>query len=153
MRPALIVLPLALFACGGKKAPAPEQPAEAAPAEEPLAATMPDTKEAKAFAGKLIETTVTDWQPISGSGAKFVYEELTFAPSGDWSAKGYVEASFEKIECAESGTWEIAEVGSASQATMVWTVGKTSCPMREAGASTRVLMDLPKAGSYEISFR
>jgi len=153
MRSALIVLPLLLVACGGKKAPAPTPAAETAPAEEPLSATMPDSKEARTFARKLVDTTVTNWQPISGSGAKFVYNELTFAPAGTWKATGFVEASFEKIDCAESGTWEIVEASSASQATMVWTVGKTTCPMREAGASTRVLVDLPKAGTYEISFR
>lgn len=155
MRSALVVLPLLLtVACGGKKSPAPATAeAPTAPAEEALQATMPDSKEARNFARKLVDTKVTNWQPISGSGAKFVYNELTFSPSGAWQANGYVEASFEKIDCAESGTWEIVEATSANQATMVWTIGKTSCPMREAGASTRVVVDLPKAGDYQISFR
>lgn len=136
--------------CGNKKTP---DAAADGGAPGGITATMPDGKDAMGFAKKLVDTTVNDWEPISGGGdARFVYKDLTFAPDGTWKANAVLEASFEKIGCNETGTWSIESVDSVNDATMVWKVDKTNCPMREAGEQ-RVQMQLPKPGSYTINFR
>lgn len=143
-----------LVACGKKQAPEPagDQPA-AAPAGE-LTAEMPDTPEAKAFAKRLVETTVTDWDPLGGaSGVELRYKTLTFQPDGSWTAEAALTADFESFECKEVGTWSIDEAESDSAATMNWEVRKTTCPTREAGDALRVKMGIQKGGEYKIAFR
>jgi predicted small lipoprotein YifL len=153
MNRALIVLiaGLAITACG-KKGAAPEAAAD--PEAGAITAEMPPGKDAMSFAGKLVQTTVVDWEPVSStSGAKFVYNQLTFLGTGRWAANGYLEASFEKIECKEAGTWKIEQVTDGRTATMLWVVDKTNCPTREAGTELRVQMVIPEEGKYKINFR
>lgn len=147
---------LSLAACG-KKNSGTEAAADAPAAsggEAAMTAEMPDTDDARTFAGKLVDTTVTDWAPVSsGGGARFEYTSLTFLPTGRWAAEAFFEADFEKMECKEAGTWAIENADDARTATMVWTVEKTNCAGRDNGHEQRVQMIIPKAGEYKINFR
>ena len=154
MNRALVVLiaGLTITACG-KKGASPDAAADAGAAGG-ITAEMPAGKDAMAYAGKLLATTVTNWEPVSStSGAKFVYNQMSFTPEGRWVAAGYLEASFEKIDCKESGTWKIEDAVDDRTATMLWTVDKTTCPTREVGHELRVQMVIAEAGKYKINFR
>jgi len=148
-------LALAVTGCGKKKSPeAAGGEAAASSGGGAVTAQMPDTKEARTFADKLVATTVESWEPVSGGGdVNFTYNTMTFSPDGSWKAKATLEASFEKIPCVESGTWTIESADTTNAATMLWTIDSTSCPTRESGAEQRVEMELPKPGSYKINFR
>lgn len=153
--PALLV-GAALLATGcGKKSPAASAATSGASAAAgAMSAQMPATKDAATFAGKLVATTVNNWEPISDGGdVNFTYKTMTFSPDGSWTANAELEASFEKIGCNEKGSWAIEEATSANEATMVWKIASTNCPMREAGKDLRVQVQLPKANSYTINFR
>ena len=156
--PSLLLLgavAITLPACGKKKAPEAAAGAGETVAEAgAITATMPEGKDAMTYAGKLVATTVENWEPISGGGdVKFTYNKMTFNGDGTWMAKATLEASFEKTPCVENDTWAIQSVESTNVATMMWTVKKTSCPTREAGAEQRVEMAIPKVNSYQINFR
>lgn len=147
----VVIAGLALTACG-KKGASPDAAADSGAAA--LTAEMPAGKDAMSYAGKLVQTTVENWEPVSStSGAKFVYNQMTFEPSGRWVASGYLEASFEKIDCKENGTWRIEEVTDDRTATMLWTVKTTNCPTREVGNELRVQMIIPENDKYKINFR
>jgi len=152
MRALLVVLLLAVAPGCGKKAP-PEAPTDAEPPPPRFTAEMPDTADAKAFAKRLVDTTVTNWDPVSGEGAEFTFTALSFQPDGVWHADAVMKASFEEFDCKETGSWRIDEAESSDTATMEWTVVKTTCPMRESGASQRVKMTIAKGGTYKIAFR
>ena len=160
MRTALtIALSLTLASLGACKKEAPEAAASSnasasRSASAAVTAEMPDSKEARNFANKLVETTVTNWEPTSsGSDTKFEYLSMTFQPDGTWGADAELEASFEKIPCKESGKWSIIEMSGSNSATMSWTIDSTNCPMREANQELRIQMELPKANDWQISFR
>lgn len=148
---------LCASACGKKntatEATAAPSSSTPAPSETALTAEMPDTPEARAFAKLLIKTEVTGLEPTGGDDVVFEYTSLTFSADGRWKAEGYVEASFEKMECMEVGTWTIDEATRNDTATMNWTVSKTNCAMRENGTTQRVQMTIPKSGPPKIMFR
>lgn len=147
-----LVIAATVLACG-KKAP-PEAPADDDDEAQAITAEMPDTPEARKYARRLVDTTVSNWQAAGGAtGAVVNYTALTFAPDGTWSAEAMFEADFEEIECKETGTWTIAAADSAETATMEWHLGKTSCPAREAGETTRVEMTLFRNGEVKIAYR
>ncbi|MFK7928693.1 MAG: hypothetical protein AB8H79_10940 [Myxococcota bacterium] len=157
-RIAVLALAGLLVAGCGKKTPAPAAAAGAANAKEAassaITAKMPEGKDAATYAAKLVGTTVKSWSPMSGSsGVKFGYDEMTFSPSGRWSANATLEADFEEIPCKEGGTWEIQDVEDSNTATMMWIVDKTNCAMRETGTEVRVQMVLPGVNKYTINFR
>jgi len=136
-----------LFGCskGATPAPAPEAKAPEITAE------MPDTKDAKSFAASLIDTTVSEWSPTGNSDFEFL--TMSFAGDGTWAATAKLVAGVEDIECNEVGSWKIAEVTDATQATVELTVTKTACANRENGAEQRILMSILNDGSYKIAYR
>jgi hypothetical protein len=137
---ARLLLILALAGC--KKEAAPEAAADSS--EAPITAAIPDSADAKTFARALVHTQVTGFHAVSSVGAGLVYDALTFAPDGTWSAKATVKAADETFECAESGQWTIDEVSSASVATMNWILDTSNCATREPGATQRVQVTLGK---------
>lgn len=140
----------------GKKGAAPAAAADGAKSKvsSAITAKMPEGKEAMTYAAKVVATTVKSWDPTGGGGGvKFTYSEMSFMPTGRWSAAASLEADFEEIPCTEGGTWEILEVENSDTATMMWTVDKTNCAMRETGTEIRVQMLLPSANKYTINFR
>jgi len=144
-RSMFVVAAFALMAMGCEKKPA-TSPVE----KESTAETK--TGNLSKFQKKLVETTITDWEPTSNSGAQFIYKTLQFTADGTWSANGVVRADFEEFECAENGTWSLVSEASATSGTIDWTVSKTDCIAREAGTSIRTVMDY-SGGDYQISFR
>ena len=154
-----LVIPIAFSTiftfCAGKKKSKDKAP-DAAPAaaeEQAITADLPAGKDATAYAEGLVGTTVTNWAPVSSTGAVFRYNTMQFAGDGTWSAEGYIEAMDERFDCKESGTWTMTEAESARVATMLWKVSQTSCPTREKGHEIRVSMTLEKGGGYKIQFR
>lgn len=127
-----------------------KKPASTAVETEPAAETK--TGNLSKFQKKLVETTITDWEPTSNSGAQFIYKTLEFKADKTWSASGVVRADFEEFECTEKGSWSIVSEANATSGTIDWTVGETDCISRESGTSIRTLMDF-SGGDYQISFR
>lgn len=151
-----LALAALLVAGCGKKGTTPDAAADAAKntVASEVTAKMPEGKDAAAYAKRLVATTVNNWEPMANSGGvKFQYDELTFAPTGTWNANATLEADFEEIPCSESGSWEIQEVENDTTATMLWTVTKTNCAMRNAGTEIRVQMLLPGTNKWTINFR
>ena len=125
--------------------------ADSAPAASAL--NVPDDGNSKKFAETLLGTTITGFRPSDSGGGKFEYNTLSFAADNTWKADGYVEIMDERMECTESGTWEMEPAESAKTATVAWTVTKTDCPSRESGTSLRVVMTLGKNGVEDLKFR
>jgi len=124
--------------------------ADAAPEIKP---DVPGDKNSEQFAKTLIEITVEGVSPLNaGSGARFIYNQLTFAPNNTWEASGFVELMGEKMECTETGRWEMEPATSPKEATMVWTVEKTDCINQSNGDARRYLVTLDK-GSLNVSYR
>jgi hypothetical protein len=150
------VLALALVspaaAAGKKKKKGGDAPAAAS---GPAASDMkiPDDGDSRKFAEALLETTITGFRPSDSGGGKFEYNTLSFSADNTWKADGYVEIMDERMECTESGTWEMEPAESAKTATVAWTVAQTDCPSRESGTSLRVVMTLGKNGVEDLKFR
>lgn len=136
--------------CGPKT---PTESAGSTDTSAPITAQMPDTSNARAFASRLVQTTISNWSPISGGDVELDYNSMTFAPDGSWTATATMEAAFEEFDCQETGTWIIDTATADDTATMDWEIGRTTCPMREAGSSLRVQMTIERKGEYQISFR
>ncbi|MCO4746289.1 MAG: hypothetical protein KC912_15940 [Proteobacteria bacterium] len=157
MRTALIPLLFALSVtgCGKKSAPTASADAPApAPASATISVSMPGGGNAKAFAKNLIDLDITNWKPTgSGSSVQFIYKTLDFKSDGTWAADASVEANFEEIPCAESGTWAIADAESAQIGTITWTLAKTNCAMREAGEESRGQVTMGKGTGFAVAFR
>jgi len=143
--PSLFVIAALCTACGGKKAPAAA--GAAAPAANALTADVPS--EAKGFATKLLETTVSGFNPTGSS--EFTYSDMRFAGDGSWTAQGSLKLGGESIDCVEEGTWTIDGM-SGDDAMMIWNLTKTNCPSRESGTEQRVNVSLA-GGDVKISFR
>lgn len=143
----------ALAACGGEKAApanAGSAPVEAAPE---AATNIPGDADSKAFAKRLLALEVKDFKASDGAGASFVYTLFKFNPDNTWTADGYVEMDFERMECRESGTWTMDAASSASSADVNWTVAKTNCAGRDAGQETRALVTISDKGEPSFAFR
>jgi hypothetical protein len=133
-----------LAGCPDKKAP------EAAAAERAdNAITIDIPADAKAFANKLLKTTVDRFNPTGSS--EFTYTEMTFAGDGTWTAKGNLRLGGETIDCVEDGTWRIDSM-NGDDAVMDWTLTKTNCPSRDSGTEQRVSMSID-GDNVKISFR
>ncbi len=145
-----LVSPVALAGKKKKKSPG-EAAAESAPAETAL--NVPSDGNSKKFAETLLGTTITGFRPSDSGGGKFEYNTLSFAADNTWKADGYVEIMDERMECTESGTWEMEPADSAKTATVAWTVTQTDCPSRETGTSLRAVLTLGKSGIEDLKFR
>ena len=133
-----------------KKKPAEEAPPE--PVVEEVKPQTPGDKNSEKFAATLISTEISGFSPLNaGSGARFIYDTLRFAPDNSWSAQGYVELMGERMECKEGGTWEMEPAASAIEATMVWNVVTTNCINQEPGPR-RYLVTL-EGGSIRVAYR
>ncbi len=136
----------ALTACGEKKAPAS---AGSTPTKASFTADIPEGSAAKAFAGKLLKTTVSDFNPTGSS--EFVYTAMNFVGDGTWNAAGNLSLGGESVDCSEAGTWRI-DAMDGDNAVMDWKTEKTNCPSRDAGIEQRVSMSI-SGEDYKISFR
>lgn len=144
---------LLLAACGSKETTTTAAPAEAA-AEAPISSdVVPADKASQAFAERLFKTTLSDFRPIDSTGADFIYNSFSLKPDGNFDAKGVVIIADETMECAETGTWSMDPAESNDTASVSWTVDKTNCAGREAGAEHRILLTIDKSGEYTYSFR
>ena len=141
-----------LAAAGKKKKKDGDAPAAASgPAASAL--NVPDDGNSKKFAETLLGTTITGFRPSDSGGGKFEYNTLAFLADNTWKADGYVEIMDERMECTESGTWEMEPAESAKTATVAWTVTQTDCPSRETGTALRAVMTLGKSGIEDLKFR
>lgn len=147
MRLTLFLFSLLIFGCG-EKTPAATAPAAAGPK---LSMDIPDG--AKPFAMALVGSVTTNFAPSDSDGAAFEYTKFQFRGDGTWAAEGYVEAMDERMECAESGSWVLAEASSSSVGTIAWTVNETSCVGREKGTETRAQVTLGGSGIQSALFR
>jgi len=130
--------------CGSKK--------EAKPATEGVETHESAPATLTKFQQKLVETTITEWEPTSNSGAQFLYSSLSFQANGTWSADGVVKADFEEFPCSEKGLWTVTSEDNGSAGTVEWTLKETDCITREVGASLRTHISF-SGGDYKISFR
>jgi hypothetical protein len=137
-----------LSACGEKNPAAVSPAADSGPK---ISMSVPDG--GKAFVTQLIGSTTKNFAPTDSDGATFEYTKLQFTGDGTWTAEGYVEAMDEKMECTESGTWTIESVSSKTVATLVWTLGDTTCVGRDQGAETRAQVTVGSGGIETALFR
>jgi hypothetical protein len=144
-----LVLPLLLISACAKK------PTETSPASEPakpeITAEMPDSKEARKFAQRLIAYTLTEWSPTNDKA--FMWDAVSFSADGNFTAQAALVASGERIACDEIGHWRIDKGVSTSTATMDWDIIKTDCPSREAPATLRVSFTFAENGTVKIAHR
>lgn len=137
-----------LGAVAGKKK---EAPAEAPAAEAKVATEAPTDGASQKFLERLLEATVKNFSPSDG-GAQFKYDELRFAPGNTFAAKGFVEMDGERMDCRETGSWKMDAAESEKVGTVEFTVAKTDCAGRDAGATVRLRMTIDK-GSVSTEFR
>jgi len=135
-----------------KKPKVVEAPAAVDAPAAPVPQAPPDANSQK-FAARLMSVQLKEFRPGDGGGAKFIYEEMRFLPDNTWSAKAYVEISGERMDCTESGPWTMDAADSADAAAIGWTVEKTDCAGREAGASLRFHLTIDKSGAAEVKWR
>jgi len=123
--------------------------------EAPAAAvpTTPDDATSKKFGAKLMDAALSNFSPADTGGAKFKYDKMVFQPDNTWKADGWVEFDEEKMECVESGKWSMEPAESDKVATVSWTVEKTDCAGRDAGAEVRAQLTLSKDGRIDAKFR
>ena len=145
-----LVLAFALVACGEKEPTTTAAPAEAASTKSDKVPSDPSSEK---FGEKLFKLEITSFRPIDGGGASLIYDRLTFAPDGTWTATGSVTAADEKMECVETGDWTMDPAEDDDTASMTWTINKTNCAGREVGTVQRVRMTLLKDGSFKVEFR
>ncbi len=143
----LFLAVLFLGACAKK----PVEPAPAAAAKPEITADIPDSKEARKFANRLVGHTLTDWSPTDSRS--FMWDEVTFSANGNFTAKAAIVASGERITCDEIGTWRIDKGVSNTSATMDWNIKKTDCASREAPATLRVSFTFAEDGTINIAHR
>ncbi len=154
-RPALVLLALGLAApaaLAGKK----NKKKDAAPADAPAAEAAPDTPGDAAsvkFGKRLLEANISNFRPSDAGGAKFLYTSLRFQADNTWKAEGYVEIDDERMECVETGKWSMEPAESDKVAVVAWSVDKTDCAGRDAGASLRAKVSIAKDGSVKTEWR
>jgi len=148
----LLVAGPALAGKKKKKDKGDEATAAAAPAG-PSVPTTPDDGNSKKFGAKLMSASLNNFSPADTGGAKFKYDTMTFAADNTWKAAAWVEFDEEKMECTESGKWTMEPAESDKVATVAWTVDKTDCAGRDAGAEVRAQLTLSKDGSIDAKFR
>ena len=104
------------------------------------------------FQKKLVDTTISNWEPIDGSSVEFIYQALNFSADGTWKANGVVKADFEEFPCTETGIWSVTSEDSANSGVVEWTLKNSDCISRDPGVSLRTLIEF-SGGDYKISFR
>ena len=129
-----LVLAFALVACGEKEPTTTAAPAEAASTKSDKVPSDPSSEK---FGEKLFKLEITSFRPIDGGGASLIYDRLTFAPDGTWTATGSVTAADEKMECVETGDWTMDPAEDEDTASMTWTINKTNCAGREPQGQPR----------------
>lgn len=149
---------LALFVAGpalaGKKKKGKDKaPPTTDAASAAAVPTTPDDATSKKFGAKLLKSTLRSFSPADTGGAKFKYDSMTFSADNTWKADAWVEFDEEKMECTESGKWSMEPAESDKVATVQWSVDKTDCAGRDAGAEVRAQLTLSKDGSIEAKFR
>ncbi len=139
--PCALLVPATAAAGKKKDAPAPAAPVETGPAT-----AAPSDSNSQKFLAKLLTTTLKDFRPSDAGGAEFKYSEATFGAGNVFVAKGFVEMDGERMDCTETGTWKMDAAESDKSASVEWTIAKTDCAGRDAGASVRVKMTIDKDG-------
>ena len=124
---------VSLMACPKTTTPEPAKPADKGPE---ITVAMPDSDAARAFARKMVKTTISDWSPTDDRA--FQWESATFEPDGTFVAKAAIRAGGESVPCDEIGTWSIDKAVDKTHATLDWTVTKTDCATRSSGDKLRV---------------
>ncbi len=146
MRLSLLVAAALLFTACKKKEAAPAAAPEAPKAE--LSVQMPHEASAKKLAEKLIANGLENVNPTGSSDFSMKY---TFKGDGNWSGEGHAELGGETLDCVETGTWRIDEM-LEEKGRVEWTIVRTNCPNREAGAAQRALVGF-EGKEATISFR
>ena len=149
---AALSLLIAGSALAGKKKKKDAPTSDEAPAAA-AAPTTPDDPTSKKFGAKLVEATLKNFSPADTGGAKFQYATMVFQADNSWKADAWVEFDDEKMECVESGKWTMEAADSDKVATVAWTVDKTDCAGRDAGAEVRAQLTLSKDGNIDAKFR
>jgi len=146
--PRLFLIPLLLGACAKK----PIEPATpSAEAKPEVTAEIPDSKEARKFANRLIGYTLTEWSPINNKS--FMWDNVSFSPDGTFRAAAAIVASGERMSCDEIGTWRVDKAVSNTSAIMDWDVTKTDCASREKPPALRVSFSFAEDGTVKIAHR
>ena len=140
---ALLIVATLTTACGEKKAPEPA----AASADSITNADVPP--EAKAFANRLLKTTISSFNPTGAT--EFTYTAMTFNSDGTWVTKATLRLGGESVDCEETGSWLIDSMNGDS-ALMEWKVTQTNCPARASGTEQRVSV-LLDGDDVKISYR
>ncbi len=81
---------------------------------------------------------------VDDSGAAVVYEELSFAEDGSFSASTSIRLGEEPFTCTESGTWAIDDdrADSNKSAAITLEMTTTNCAGRSAPSSFRIRAQL-----------
>ncbi|MFT5457706.1 MAG: hypothetical protein ACI9K2_004204 [Myxococcota bacterium] len=136
---------LMLAACAKQPgSPATPSPASVLQVQLPAEAGAPD------FARTLIGHPVTDWSPTGDRS--FLYDTLTMAPDGSFSAAAHLAAGGETVPCTEAGTWSVEAVESETAGTIGLALAQTDCATRSAGTELRLRISR-EGDRYSISYR
>lgn len=142
---------LVLSGCGKKNTPAAG--GEAAGGGNLLGnVQIPDDANSRAFAEKLLTHQVTNFSPADNTGLKFAYKTLTFKNDNSWVADAYIGEGQDSIGCEERGSWTMDAADDEHNATMQWTLKKSTCPGRPQENIMRVKVTIEK-GEYDIKIR
>ena len=81
---------------------------------------------------------------MADAGAAVVYEQLSFAEQGTFSAQTTIRLGDEPFQCQESGTWSMDEerADSPTSAALSLEVTETNCAGRSAPTGFRVRAQL-----------
>lgn len=150
----LLPLLFVLGACGEKAPPASAGTAQAdASAASSTVSGAPSDANSQAFARALVGTSVKNFSPSGGSGAKFMYNSLQFQADGNFTAAGFVEMDDERMDCNETGKWSMDPADSKTVATVTWKVDETNCAGREPGEQSRAQVDLSDPADPKFLYR
>lgn len=145
-------LVLALTGCGEKK-PAASNAAAGSANLVTEATKIPADDNSKAFAERLLRNPAKSFKPTdANTGAKFIYNELTFKPDNTFVANATMYADGEEINCVERGEWAMEKATDANTADMTWTVTYSNCPSRPEHNLMRINVHIEK-GDYTFQFR
>ena len=144
-----VILMLALTGC--PKSEAPTAPKARSPQ---IGANLPQDATSKDFIGNLVDTQFKNFRPVDGGGgASLNYDLLSFRPDGSWSATGAVDFGDEKMECVESGSWDMEAATSKTEAVVSWDLNNTDCAGQKPGRPLRAKITLSNGGQYKFQFR
>jgi hypothetical protein len=135
----LLLLTTALILAGCPKEQSPSTSAQQEPVVEP--------SRFHGVTGKFVDglcSLKAYAYTVDDSGAAVVYEELSFAENGRFSASTSIRLGEEPFICTESGTWTIDDdrADSNESAAITLEMTATNCAGRSAPASFRIRAQL-----------